>query len=801
KVKAFLEQGTDINAKDDQGMTPLLRAVSGKHTKVAEFLVEDGADVNTGDKWGYVPLVYALWNTDSDMVRLLLDKGADPNARDTPSGYTMLHWAVMMDSKESTELVLVAGANVNAKSKTGDTALDVAGYGASPAIRGLLLAKGAEISSLHAAAYVGDLSKVKAFIDEGVEINKKNDMGGTAMHSAAAGGHREVVEFLIGKGADIDAQNRRGQTPLHIVADGGHQDVVQLLLGRGAAVNVKDKRGRTPLDLAQEAKHSEIFDVLRRQSLVHDVAVTSIEISPSCVKGDIVPVVVTLNDRSATSESFETVLTDVTDRLEIGSQAVGFPSKYYSAADADLILTGENRGDYLSVAVVSQGDLNGDGFDDLLLTAPRYGSGNERCGRAYLYYGKSDLSSLSVDLILDSEDTSGQFGQDAFFGDVNGDGIDDMVTGDWRYNNSQGRVYLYYGKSGGITTKPDKIFEAESGLSNSEFGFRTVLGDVDNDGCADLAVYADNYGGNASGRVYLYYGAPGTSMDTTCDLVFDGDGGVFDSFGRSIIIGEDINGDGYGDLVIGSLGWGGEKGRAYIFLGDKRESMDTVCDLILTGENKGDRFTRYFDVGDINGDKIADMAIGASWRREHEGCVYIYYGHPELANLAVYDAKINGPTTYSAFGVGVLLADVTGDDVEDLIIGASGYPRGQQWGRVWLYYGGDRSFDMECDMIFDGESRKTNFGRYMDVGDLDNDGCPEIIVGAWAYPDFTAQGRAYVFRGEDRSLSRDTTFKWDTTNASIGRHTLRVEIPPVPGEQKTEDNTKTATIEVKEPRR
>jgi hypothetical protein len=288
-------------------------------------------------------------------------------------------------------------------------------------------------------------------------------------------------------------------------------------------------------------------------------------------------------------------------------------------------------------------------------------------------------------------------------------------------------------------------------------------------------------------------------MDTTCDLVFDGAGGKLDYFGRSIIIGEDINGDGYGDLVIGSVLWGKEKGRAYIFLGDTRENMDAVCDMILTGENEGDRFTRYFDVGDINGDKIADMAIGASYWGEYKGRVYIYYGDPSLANLAICDATIDEPMTV-AFGVGVLFGDVNADGIEDLMVGASGYPRGQNWGRVWLYYGGDDSFDTDCDVIFQGESDRTNFGRYMDVGDLNNDGHTEVIIGAWSYPNFTFQGRTYVFPGEDRSTSREVTFNWNTTNASIGRHRLKVEIPPVPGEQNTEDNIKTVTIEVKEPR-
>lgn len=129
KLQGFVKTGTDANAKDKDGQTPLLRAVTGGHIEAVGFLIDNGADVNTGDKQDYVPLMYALWATDSNMVRLLLDKGADVDAKDTPSGYTSLHWAVLMGSKESTELVLEAGGDVNAQSKTGETPLDLAKQG------------------------------------------------------------------------------------------------------------------------------------------------------------------------------------------------------------------------------------------------------------------------------------------------------------------------------------------------------------------------------------------------------------------------------------------------------------------------------------------------------------------------------------------------------------------------------------------------------------------------------------------------------------------------------------------------
>ncbi len=272
-VKAFLEKGININEKDSSGLSALHIAVSGSSTEVVAFLLAEGADVNARDNGGYTPLSFAIWNRNRDMPRLpvdmaklLLEKGADTNVKDAPSGYSPLHWAVIMWSNEVAELIVAAGADVNARSNTGETPLDIVATSGGPAAIGeLLVAKGADASSLHAAAYVGDIARVKAFIDEGVEINRPSGMvSGTALHSAAAGGHKEVAEFLIDKGADVNAQTRTGQTPLHTAAGASHLDVMELLVNKGAEVNMKDSRGRTVLSIAEKGGHTEIVALLKK---------------------------------------------------------------------------------------------------------------------------------------------------------------------------------------------------------------------------------------------------------------------------------------------------------------------------------------------------------------------------------------------------------------------------------------------------------------------------------------------------------------------------------------------------------
>lgn len=325
-VELLLAKGTDIEAKTrGADLTPLYYAACYGHKDVAELLIAKGADVNGKTKWG-TPLHIATRCNRKDMVELLLAKGADINTKGYKSattlnwaaffgrtemaemliakgadihakderGWTPLHYAARGGHKQLAEMVMAKGLNVNAKSKYGETPLDVAAMRGPDEVSGLLIAKGAKVDSLHCAAYIGDLAKVKSLIEEGADVDTKNSEDGTPLYAAAAGGQRNVADLLIRKGADMNAKNKEGLTPLHIAAtaghrnvaelllakdvdvDGGsknwtplqcaamagHEDVSQLLLDRGAEVNVSDPAGYTPLHLAAEDGYKEVAELL-----------------------------------------------------------------------------------------------------------------------------------------------------------------------------------------------------------------------------------------------------------------------------------------------------------------------------------------------------------------------------------------------------------------------------------------------------------------------------------------------------------------------------------------------------------
>jgi pectate lyase len=302
KIEAFIKEGVDINVLDGHGYASLHYAVQNSQKKAIELLLAKGADVNVKDWPGQTPLDIAISQNRKDIVELLISKGADVNARDN-NGSTPLHLAT---SKDIAELLVAKGADINTKDNDGKTALDYAMGKFNLEIVKLLVDKTAEVSSIHIAAAIGDLAKVKAFLEEGANVNATDVLGDTPLHYAAGNGDKAIVELLLARGANITAKGRYGATPLHrasgednkdiaalLIAKGadvnakdtewgetplhwavyeGYEDIVQLLLAKGADVNAKDGSGRIPLWYAKNKGYTEIVELLRKHGAKEDTA-------------------------------------------------------------------------------------------------------------------------------------------------------------------------------------------------------------------------------------------------------------------------------------------------------------------------------------------------------------------------------------------------------------------------------------------------------------------------------------------------------------------------------------------------
>jgi hypothetical protein len=279
-----------------------------------------------------------------------------------------------------------------------------------------------------------------------------------------------------------------------------------------------------------------------------------------------------------------------------------------------------------------------------------------------------------------AENTSGQFAYSVSgAGDVNGDGFDDVIVGD-RSNDAggsfAGRAYVYFGGPGADTTA-DLTFTGEASLDNLGTSV-SGAGDVNGDGFDDVIVGApqNSAGGGIAGRAYVFFGGPGA--DAVADLILTGESSP-SRLGGSVSGAGDVNGDGFADVIVGARGntaLGTDTGRAYVYYGGP--GADNVADLTMTGETANSFFGNTVSgAGDVNGDDFDDVIVGApSFPNDiRSGRAYGYFGGSNADTLV--DQTFNGEASGNFFGNSVSSAgDVNGDGFSDLVIGADGSAAG-----------------------------------------------------------------------------------------------------------------------------
>ena len=400
------------------------------------------------------------------------------------------------------------------------------------------------------------------------------------------------------------------------------------------------------------------------------------------------------------------------------------------------IFTGEAADNWFGQSAALAGDVNNDGFDDLIVGAPHNDAGGTNAGRAYVFSGQTG----DTIYIFTGEAGDDFFGWSvASAGDVDSDGFDDLIVGAWLNDaggTNAGRAYVFSGQTGDTLY----VFTGEAAF---DFLGQSVAGagDVNNDGFDDLIVGAggNDAGGYRAGRAYVFSGQTGDTL-----YVFTGEAAE-DFFGRSVASAGDVDNDGFDDMIVGAYGndaSASAAGRAYVYSG---QSGDTIY--TFTGEAAGDLFGwSVASAGDVDNDGFDDLIVGAPQNNAggtDAGRAYVFSGQSGDTIYVFTGESANDFFGFSAASAG----DVNNDGFVDLIVGAkNNVEGGVTAGRAYVFSGqsGDTIY------VFTGNARLDEFGiSVASAGDVNDDGFDDIIVGAhWDNAGGNHAGRAYVFSGK-----------------------------------------------------
>lgn len=386
-------------------------------------------------------------------------------------------------------------------------------------------------------------------------------------------------------------------------------------------------------------------------------------------------------------------------------------------ANADYTFVGNSSFESVGQFVTSAGDVDGDGKDDILLSSTGNSDHESNGGKIYLFLSSSLGSNSSIGL-ADADYTF--YGENPFdfvgrvdsAGDVDGDGLDDIIIGTG-YNDeiapSAGKSYLILGANLGNLGTTISLADADySFLGVEEDGFAgaavSSAGDVDGDGKDDILIGAPG-SANFQGKVYLILGStiinnpnandPSILFLSEADYTFIGENGG-DRLGAAISPAGDINGDGLADILLSAPDRNNSTGSTYLILGSGLSTNSTFdvinADYIFEGEgslyNTG---TFMSPGGDVDGDGLDDIILGATGANEvgvDAGKVYLTLasslGSQSLINLSSADYSFLGEQEGDFAGAASISGDVNGDGKNDVVVGAFGANNGDFTGKIYV---------------------------------------------------------------------------------------------------------------------